>query len=247
VDVDQRDALAPAADLVVALVRGRPAGDQDRPVLVGLAGGVAVGKTATSSAIASVLTSRDRLQVEVVSTDGFLLPNAELDRRGLSARKGFPESYDDSRLLEFVDAVREGRTVVAPRYDHLIYDVVVDGGVPVERPDVLVLEGVNALQTPLVDRLDLAVYLHADEEDLRRWYHARIRRLRADAPGDGSSWYDAFAEMSDDEFAVVADAVWDSINRPNLVDHIEPTRARADLVIEKAPDHSIRALSVRHN
>ena len=213
-----------------------------RPVVVGLAGGVAVGKTATSSMLASVLADRDHLRVDVVSTDGFLLPNAELDRLGLSARKGFPESYDHARLVGFVEDVRAGREVVAPRYDHLTYDVVVDGGVLVGRPDVLVLEGVNALQDPFVDRLDLAVYLHADEDDLRRWYHARIRRLRADAPGDGSSWYDSFTGMSDDEFAVVADAVWDAINRPNLVDHIEPTRARADVVIEKAADHSIRSL-----
>jgi type I pantothenate kinase len=246
VDVDQRLALAPVADLVVALVRGGPAEDQVRTVIVGLAGGVAVGKSATSTAIASVLADRDQLGVQVVSTDGFLLPNAELDRLGLSARKGFPESYDRARLVEFVEAVRAGDEVVAPRYDHLTYDVVVDGGVRVARPDVLVLEGVNALQPPLADRLDLAVYLHAEEEDLRRWYHDRIRRLRADAPGDGSSWYDAFAGMSDDEFAVVADAVWDSVNHPNLVDHIEPTRAGADLVIEKAPDHSIRAVHVRH-
>jgi type I pantothenate kinase len=178
----------------------------------------------------------------VVSTDGFLMANAELDQLGLAARKGFPESYDHRRLVGFVSEVRAGRRVGAPRYDHLVYDVVVDGGVLVEQPDVLVLEGVNALQEPLVGRLDLAVYLHADEDDLRRWYHARIRRLRAEAPGDGSSFYDGFTSMTDDEFAVVADGVWDSVNHPNLVDHIEPSRSRADVVVEKAPDHSIRAL-----
>jgi type I pantothenate kinase len=244
VNVDQRAALAPAADLVAALVARAGAEAPACPVVVGLAGGVAVGKTATSSMLAAVLADRDGLRVEVVSTDGFLLPNAELDRRGLSARKGFPESYDHERLVDFVVAVRERQVVTVPRYDHLVYDVVVDGGTPVGEPDVVLLEGVNALQEPLVTRLDLAIYLHADEADLRRWYHARIRRLRAEAPGDGSSWYDGFAGMSDDEFAVIADTVWDSVNGPNLVDHIAPSRARADVVIEKAPDHSIRALEV---
>ena len=241
-DVDQRAALAPAADLVVRLVADARTRPPSASVVVGLAGGVAVGKTATSSMLAAVLADRDGLRVEVVSTDGFLFPNAELERRGLSARKGFPESYDHERLVKFVVAVRERRPITVPRYDHLTYDVTVDGGVQIEAPDVLVLEGVNALQEPLVDRLDLAIYLHADEEDLRRWYHARIRQLRADAPGDGSSWYDGFTGMSDDEFAVIADTVWDSINGPNLADHIAPTRARADVVVEKAADHSIRSL-----
>jgi type I pantothenate kinase len=238
--VDLRESLGPVSELVIARAQ---AGDV---VVVGLAGGVAVGKTFAAGVLASVLSDHDGRSVEVVSTDGFLLPNAELDRLGLAARKGFPESYDHARLVDFLDEVRAGHDVMAPRYDHLTYDVVVDGGVLVKRPDVLVLEGVNALQAPLVDRLDLAVYLHADEEDLRRWYQARIRQLRADAPGDGSSFYDAFATMSDDEFAVVADAVWESVNHPNLVDYIEPSRARADVVIEKAADHSIRSLHVRH-
>jgi len=245
VDVDQRAALAPAADVVLALVVATRDLPEAGLVVLGLAGGVAVGKTATSTMLADVLSDRDGLRVDVVSTDGFLLPNAELDRRGLSARKGFPESYDHERLVDFVGAVRDGRGVVAPRYDHLTYDVVVDGGTVVEHPDVLVLEGVNALQDPLAGLLDLAVYLHADEDDLRRWYHARIRRLRAEAPGDGTSWYDGFAGMTDEEFAVVADAVWDSVNGPNLVEHIAPTRGRADIVIEKAPDHSIHALDIR--
>jgi len=236
--VDLRESLAPLADLVLA--RTRAGG----PVVVGLAGGVAVGKTATSQMLASALVDRHGLRVEVVSTDGFLMANAELDRLGLSARKGFPESYDRERLVGFVTEVRAGRPVGAPRYDHLIYDVVVDSGALVDGPDVLVLEGVNALQEPVAEFLDLAVYLHADEDDLRRWYHARIRRLRAEAPGDGSSFYDGFTAMTDDEFAVVADGVWDSVNHPNLVDHIEPSRARADVVVEKAPDHSIRALHV---
>ena len=244
-DVDQRHALVPAADVVVRLVESARSAPESRPVVVGLAGGVAVGKTATSAMLAAVLTDRDGLHVDVVSTDGFLLPNADLDRQGLSGRKGFPESYDHARLVEFVATVRGGREVVAPRYDHLTYDVVLDGGALVARPDVLVLEGVNALQEPMVTLLDLAIYLHADEDDLRRWYHARIRRLRAEAPGDGSSFYDGFTGMSDEEFAVIADAVWDSVNGPNLAGHIAPTRDLADIVIEKAADHSIRALEVR--
>ncbi len=238
--VDLRESLGPVADLVVTRAR---VGDV---VVVGLAGGVAAGKTVAAGALASVLSDRDGLAVEVVSTDGFLFPNAELDRLGLTARKGFPESYDRDALVGFITAVRKGRgPVAAPQYDHLTYDVQPDEPHLVAHVDVVILEGVNVLQEPFADRLDLAVYLHADELDVRRWYHARIRRLRAEAPGDGSSFYDAFAGMSDDEFAVVADVVWESVNRPNLVDHIEPTRAHADVVIEKAADHSIRSLAVR--
>jgi type I pantothenate kinase len=232
--------LAALADLIAAERDGA-----GRTVVVGITGGVAAGKTYLADALAAFLRAGEGLDVAVVSSDGFLRSNADLDRAGLSARKGFPESYDLDAIVRFVDEVRAGLPEVeAPRYDHVAYDVTSGDPLVVDRPEVLIFEGVNVLQPDIAERLDLAVYLHAEEDDLRSWYHARIRRLRADAPGDGSSFYDAYASISDDDFVPLADAVWDAVNHPNLVEHIAPTRAHADVVVIKRADHTIVALDV---
>jgi len=233
----------PLAGLIASRV-GAPG--HPRPTfVVGIAGAVAAGKSLTAQVLAALLTAGDGPRPDVVSTDGFLYPNQELAKQGLTNRKGFPESYDRSRLVAFLSAVRAGHVAEAPRYDHDRYDVVAGRCQLVDRPEVLIVEGVNVLQADPVgptvsDFLDFSIYLDADEVDLHRWFLARMRALRASSAGDPGSFFAGFATFSDDEFSAIGDAVWTSINRPNLVDHIAPTRARADLVLEKASDHTVR-------
>jgi len=219
------------------------------PTVVGMAGGVASGKSAVAATLAADLSLHHGLHAAVISTDGFLFPNAELERRGLSARKGFPESYDLERLDAVLAALRAGdRRVEVPVYDHIIYDVHPDQPQVVGHEDVLVIEGVNVLQPGVAGQLHLGVYVDAPEDDLQRWYRRRVARLRAEAtrPGaDPGSFYAGFAGLDDEAFGQFADQVWAAVNHPNLVDHIRPTRARADLIVEKASDHSFRAVEVR--
>lgn len=224
-DVDH-EALAPVVDAVREML---PA---PRPVVVGVGGGVAVGKTTAAVAIAECLVGTP---VDIVATDGFLLPNAELARRGLVSRKGFPESYDEHALLAFLDAVRCGEAARAPIYSHETYDVVPDQYLPVAGAAVVVLEGLNALRAP--DRLDLAVYLDASEAAMEDWYARRFVELCADPPS--GSFYAGFAGLDAAAVDAIARDVWRAVNLPNLREHIAPTRARADLVVEKRPDHSI--------
>ncbi len=242
-----RSATRPLARLVAAAVAGDAPGH--RTGLVGLTGAVASGKSTTAEALVEVLRDEHGLDTELVSTDGFLWPNDELERRGLTARKGYPESYDYSSLQGVVARLEAGdRRVEVPLYDHLAYDVVVGRTASVGGAAVVLLEGVNVLQDPpagtaglaVADQLDLGVYVDAAEADLRAWYRARVTHLRAEATGDGSSFYDAFAGLDDDAFARFADRVWETVNLPNLVDHIRPSRDRADLVVELASDHSVR-------
>ena len=248
--------VLPAATLAAVVADHRPLaglvagrfsapGHQHPTLVVGIAGAVAAGKSLTAQVLAALLTAGDGPRTDVVSTDGFLYPNQELAKRGLTERKGFPESYDQARLVAFLSAVRSGHVAEAPLYDHDRYDVVAGRVQLVDRPEVLIVEGVNVLQAappgPAVsDFVDLSVYIDADETDLHRWFLIRMRALRAASTGDPSSFFAGFAGFSDNEFSAIGDAVWTSINRPNLVDHIAPTRTRADLVLEKAPDHTVR-------
>lgn len=195
-----------------------------RPYVVGIAGSVAVGKSVFAAALADALAALpERPSVAVVGTDGFLFPNAELARRGLMARKGFPESYDTARLTGFLAAVRAGRPADAPLYSHERYDVVEGAAFPVEGVDLLLLEGVNALQDPVRPWVDLGIYLDADEASVRGWYRERRARIWGDSP------------------AVQArgERAWRTINRPNWREHIAPTRAAAEIVLVKGPDHAL--------
>ena len=254
-----RAATRPLARLVAAAVA---IGDHGhRPGLVGLTGAVASGKTTTAEALAQLLSDEHGLETEILSTDGFLWPNGELERRGLTVRKGYPETYDYASLLAVVVRLERGeRHVEAPVYDHLAYDVVAGRSTEVGGADVVLVEGLNVLQDPptgqgsggsarrgpsVADQLDLGVYVDAAEPDLRTWYRSRVARLRAEATGDGSSFYDGFAGLDDDAFGAVADQVWETVNLPNLVDHIEPSRDRADVVVVKAADHSIHQIEAR--
>ncbi len=228
------------------------------PFVIGVAGSVAVGKSTTSRVLRELLARwPHHPRVELVTTDGFLLPNAELDRRGILARKGFPESYDQQALLRFLAAVKSGAAEVpAPVYSHLGYDVVPGESIVVRRPDILVVEGLNVLQPPrprpdgrtrmsVSDYFDFSVYVDAATADVRRWYVERFLRLRRTAFADPASYFRRYASLSDEAARETALQIWAEVNEPNLVQNILPTRGRATLVLEKGADHAVRRVRLR--
>jgi type I pantothenate kinase len=233
-------ALEPVADVVRArlAVTGPP-------VVAGVAGSVAVGKSTVARALAFLL---EPLRVDVVSTDGFLYPNAVLEERHLVMRKGFPESYDVAALQAFVAAVRtRAPEVVAPVYSHVHYDIVPAGRQVVRDPDVLVLEGVNAL-TPALDGLvDVGIFIDAAEHDVRRWFAERFVSLAQAATDDPTSFFAQWATLDTAALEALAGQVWDAINGVNLRDHILPTRDRAAVIVAKAPDHTVSDVIVRRD
>ena len=231
---------------------------QRTPFVIGIAGSVAVGKSTTARILCELLARWPAMpHVELVTTDGFLLPNAELVRRGLLDRKGFPESYDRRALLRFVADVKSGAPEVrAPVYSHLTYDIVPDEHVVVRRPDVLIVEGLNVLQparpgpdgrqgVAVSDFFDFSIYVDARTEDVRGWYVERFLRLRETAFTRPESFFRRFAELSDDEAVATALAIWGQINERNLVENILPTRPRATLVLRKGADHGVRRVRLR--
>lgn len=233
--------------------------DQPRtPYVIAVAGSVAVGKSTTARLLRELMARwPDTPRVSLVTTDGFLYPNAELERRGIMHRKGFPESYDRRALLRFVADVKSGVDhVEAPVYSHLVYDVVPDERAVVERPDVLILEGLNVLQAPrprqdgrlgvaVSDFFDFSVYVDAKPEDARRWYVERFSALRRTAFSDPRSYFRRYADLSDQEAVATAHRIWDTINGPNLSENVLPTRGRADLVLRKNSTHQVATVLLR--
>ncbi len=228
------------------------------PFVIGVAGSVAVGKSTTARLLQQLLAHwPEHPSVSLVTTDGFLYPNAELERRGILHRKGFPESYDRKALLRFVIDIKSGKDeVVAPTYSHLVYDVTPDNPVVVQGPDIVVIEGLNVLQPAraredgrtglaVSDFFDFSVYVDAAEADIRRWYTERFLRLRETAFREPTSYFRRYAELTEDEAVTEAFRIWDTINGPNLARNIAPTRARANLVLRKAGDHSVRWVRLR--
>jgi type I pantothenate kinase len=228
------------------------------PFVIGLAGSVAVGKSTTARVLQQMLAHWDEHpKVALVTTDGFLHPNAELERRGLLERKGFPESYDRRALLRFVVDIKSGKDEVeAPTYSHLVYDVVPDEKVVVRHPDIVILEGLNVLQPAratddgrsglaLSDFFDFGIYVDAATSDIRSWYVDRFQRLRRTAFADPASYFRRYADLSPDEARTTALQIWDTINGPNLEQNILPTRSRATLVLRKDRDHSVRYVRLR--
>jgi type I pantothenate kinase len=228
------------------------------PFVIGVAGSVAVGKSTVARLLQALLARwPEHPRVELVTTDGFLMPKAELQRRGLMARKGFPESYDRRALTRFVADVKAGKAeVTAPVYSHLIYDIVPGERLVVRRPDVLIVEGLNVLQPALpgkdgrtrvglADYFDFSVYVDARTEDIEQWYLSRLLELRATAFQDPLSYFHKYTEVSEEEALEFGRETWRTINQPNLQQNVLPTRGRATLVLRKGAEHKVRRLSLR--
>ncbi|MBB3084312.1 type I pantothenate kinase [Geodermatophilus sabuli] len=228
------------------------------PYVIAVAGSVAVGKSTTARLLQTLLAAGPSApRVDLVTTDGFLLPNAELEARGLLGRKGFPESYDRRGLLRFLAAVKSGRGAVsAPLYDHQAYDIVPGAAQVVDGPDILVIEGLNVLQAGrradgstaevfLSDYFDYSVYVDAAETDIQGWYVERFLALRRTAFQDSSAYFHRFAGLTDAQARDTALGIWAAVNGPNLRSNIVPTRSRARLVLQKAADHKVRRVLLR--
>lgn len=232
--------------------------EQKTPFIIGIAGSVAVGKSTTARIIKELMARwPSSPKVDLITTDGFLLPNAELNARGIMNRKGFPESYHIGAVLRFLADIKAGRpNVHAPKYSHLTYDVLPDEFQVIDRPDILIFEGVNVLQArplpvdgkavPMVsDFFDFSIYIDADEDLVHKWYVDRFMKLRQTAFKQPESYFNRHAKVSEAEALATAEGLWRDINLVNLRENILPTRPRADVILRKGADHRIEEVALR--
>lgn len=224
------------------------------PFVIGVAGSVAVGKSTTSRILQELLSRNpDTPRVALVATDGFLLPLADLEKKGLLERKGFPESYDTRALLRFVSQIKSGvASVSAPVYSHLSYDRVPGEMLEIQQPDILIIEGLNVLAPPATasalavsDLFDFGIYVDARTPDIARWYEDRFLQLQQGAFQNPENYFHRYAMLEEDEARMAARSIWSRINEPNLVDNILPTKPRASLILHKEADHRIHKILLR--
>lgn len=224
------------------------------PFIIGVAGSVAVGKSTVARLLKEMLSRWPSTpRVALVTTDGFLHPNAELERRNIMHRKGFPESYDRLALLKFVADIKSGvAKVSAPIYSHLSYDIVPGEEVIIESPDVVIIEGLNVLQPPasgqevaLSDYFDFKIYVDAEVENVAKWFLGRFEKLREGAFTNPKSYFHRYAEMPHEKALERANEIWRTINLPNLIENIQPTRSRATLVLQKGVEHAVESVLLR--
>lgn len=228
------------------------------PFIIGIAGSVAVGKSTTARVLQELLRRwPSSPKVDLITTDGFLHNNATLKARGLMKRKGFPESYDRKAMIQFLTDIKAGKgKVSAPLYSHLVYDVLEEENAIVDQPDILIFEGLNVLQTPVLmkgqgptpvvsDYFDFSIYVDAKTKLIHEWYVARFMRLRATAFTDPSSFFHKYSDLSDEEALNTAQNLWSEINLVNLEENIKPTRSRANLILKKGDDHLVETVSLR--
>ncbi|HEX5999934.1 MAG TPA: type I pantothenate kinase [Hyphomicrobiaceae bacterium] len=250
--------VAAAQELHAVTTRFLGRRDSRVPYILGIAGSVAVGKSTTARVLAALLARwPDHPRVDLITTDGFLYPNAELKRRGLMERKGFPESFDTARLLNFLHDVKSGKeNVEAPIYSHFHYNIIPGQSIVVDRPDILIVEGLNVLQParlprdgmaiPFVsDFFNFSIYLDAEPKVIEDWYVTRFLRLRQTAFRDPAAYFHRYADLSDAAARAEALRIWTSINERNLYENILPTRQRARLILRKCADHRIDSVALR--
>ena len=258
-EIKKFNGIVAAIDDCLYLSVPRISGKFPTPLIIGIAGSVSVGKS-TFAKIFQLLISRnfESDNVELVTTDSFLYPNSILEKKGLMQRKGFPESYNTKLLYDFLSNIQSGvKNVEIPKYSHLVYDIIEDENIILNSPSILIVEGINVLQTPIaIDDnykqeishfFDFSIYLDADEPVIRKWYIERFLDLRKEAFSDENSFFNRFTSINDDEAVDLATTIWETINLKNLNENILPTRNRASMIVKKNENHMIEEVWLRNN